>query len=107
MSSPSKLDSENQRKDIENITTNRLLSTTSKGYIALVPKQAKDGDHIVVLYGGFTPFVWRLKEGTTQGIGRERRWQLIGEAYVHRFMDGEAVDDLNDGDGKEEDFILV
>lgn len=58
----------------------RGLSTTEKGYLALVPNTAKDGDILAIVACPF-PVLLRPKE---QG------YEYIGECYVHEFMDGEA-----------------
>lgn len=64
----------------------------------LVPRQARVGDRLCVLYGLSVPIVLRELHGANDG----RRWQLIGEAYVHGFMDGEAM-----SSGLSNDFDIV
>jgi hypothetical protein len=94
---------------IENATANRVFCVTEKGYMGLVPYRAKENDLIVVLFGGYTPFVLRERE-VLGSAGMGRRWQLIGECYVHGFMDGEALDDGLYEDGinvNSEEFVLV
>jgi hypothetical protein len=60
----------------------RTFAVTSGGYPALVPERAQIGDDICVLLRGDVPFILRQ---------RRENWSLIGEAYVHGFMDGEAL----------------
>jgi hypothetical protein len=94
---------------IENTTTNRVFCVTEKGYLGLVPYKARENDLIVVLFGGHTPFVLRERE-LPSSAETGRRWQLIGECYVHGFMDGEALDDGLYEDGtnvNSEEFVLV
>ena len=64
------------------------------GYVGLAPKHALPGDKICVIFGAIVPFVLRKMPG--------KGFELMGEAYVHGVMDGEAMDmGLN-----EEDFCL-
>jgi hypothetical protein len=79
-------------------TINRVLCITEKGYIGLVPYRSRVGDTVVVLFGAHTPFVVREKIDDYLSETGERTWELIGEAYVHGFMDGEAVADIEQGD---------
>lgn len=65
----------------------RRFAVTAKGYPALVPERAQIGDHIVVLLGGDVPFVLRPRA--------EGHWSLVGESYIHGFMDGEALRPMN------------
>ncbi|KAK0303159.1 hypothetical protein LTR01_008305 [Friedmanniomyces endolithicus] len=67
----------------------RRLSWTENGYLALLPEEAVEGDLIVVLRGGRLPFVVR-----PQAHG----FRLIGPAYVHGIMNGEAYDEESCGD---------
>ena len=94
---------------IENTTMNRVFCVTEKDYIGLVPYRARVNDLIVVLFGGHTPFVLRERE-VPGSAETGRRWQLIGECYVHGFMDGEALDDGLYEDGtsvNSEEFVLA
>lgn len=65
-------------------TIRRKLAITEKGYIGLVPAETERGDLVCVLYGGQMPFILRAIEGS-------EKYELIGEAYVHGIMDGEAL----------------
>ena len=56
---------------------------TSKGYIGLGPIASQKGDIIALLAGAQVPFVLR-----PDGSGA---FSLVGEAYVHGIMDGEAA----------------
>ncbi|KAF1974397.1 hypothetical protein BU23DRAFT_531979 [Bimuria novae-zelandiae CBS 107.79] len=58
--------------------------------MGLCPRNAKEGDKIVVLYGGSVPYVLRQKAGDT--------WAFVGECYVDGLMFGEVQklkEDLN------------
>lgn len=62
---------------------NRRVFVTKSGYIGLGPKIMRDGDVVVVLYGGHTPYILRPS-------GNEYR--LLGECYAHGIMYGEAME---------------
>ena len=61
----------------------RRLGRTEKGYLCLLPAGTQPGDQLVLLQGGTTPYV-------TRPAGED--WELVGEAYVHGLMYGEAWD---------------
>jgi hypothetical protein len=67
---------------------NRRLFHTSKGYLGLGPALLQAGDIVSVLAGGIIPFV--LRQDSRSSLSK-RRFQLVGEAYVHGIMRGEAV----------------
>jgi hypothetical protein len=56
---------------IENTTTNRVFCVTERGYMGLMPYQARGNDLIVVRFGGHTPFV--LKERDVPGSAETGR----------------------------------
>jgi hypothetical protein len=59
---------------------------SSRGVVGLGPSETEPGDHIVLLFGGTTPFILR-----PFGDG-ENQYRLIGEAFFHGIMDGEMID---------------
>ncbi|KAK0646934.1 hypothetical protein B0T16DRAFT_493819 [Cercophora newfieldiana] len=63
----------------------RRLVRGENGYLCLAPRSAEVGDKIVLARGGRVPLVLRKGEGGG--------WGLVGEAYVHGIMDGEAWDE--------------
>ncbi|KAK5690904.1 hypothetical protein LTR97_012067 [Elasticomyces elasticus] len=71
------------------VSYGRRLSWTSKGFLALLPEATIEGDLIVILRGGRLPFVVRPVE---------HGHRLIGPAYVHGIMNGEAYDEESCGD---------
>ncbi|KAM7202223.1 Heterokaryon incompatibility protein (HET) domain containing protein [Rhypophila sp. PSN 637] len=73
----------------------RRMGVTQLSRMALFPKMTEQGDQVLVLKGGRVPLVLRPK-----GNGRV---ELVGEAYVHGIMDGEAVNQ----DVRWSDFLLV
>lgn len=62
----------------------RRLMVTEDGVVGMAPCRAKPGDVVAILYGCSIPLV--LRQGSSEG-----RWKVIGEAYVHGHMNGEAV----------------
>ncbi|MCJ1380671.1 hypothetical protein MMC17_003779 [Xylographa soralifera] len=60
----------------------RRFCVTECGSMGLVPEEAAPGDVVCLLLGGAVPFILRRSN---------QCWTLIGEAYTHGMMDGEAV----------------
>ena len=71
----------------------RRMAMTSAGYIGLVPASTQLGDSVWLLKGDNVPFVIRDESGTKR---------LVGEAYIHGIMKGEAFNE-----GKCEDIEIV
>ncbi|KAK5657522.1 hypothetical protein OQA88_3094 [Cercophora sp. LCS_1] len=72
---------------IRKVCAHRALCVTQKGYMGLVPWNAREGYTIIVLQGGKTPFTLRY---ASMG-GNLPAFHVVGEAYVHSIMGGEAV----------------
>ena len=62
----------------------RILFVTERGYIGLGPLSSFAGDDVAVLCGGKTPYVLFGRDQDSTSL------HLVGEAYVHGLMDGEA-----------------
>jgi len=76
-------------------TSNRVFARTNEDHYVLGPQVMAKGDLACVLWGGRMCFCLRpLGSGT---------YLLVGECYVHGFMDGEAVEIRE----KEQEFMLV
>ncbi|KAF1842264.1 HET-domain-containing protein [Cucurbitaria berberidis CBS 394.84] len=60
----------------------RHFFLTARGRIGLCPRDAQEGDRIVILYGGSVPYVSRARE--------RGNWTFVGECYVDGIMFGEA-----------------
>ncbi|KAK3690464.1 heterokaryon incompatibility protein-domain-containing protein [Podospora appendiculata] len=59
-------------------------------YYGLGPAAMREGDVVVVLFGGVVPFVLRR---VVDGDGEEGEgWRLVGECFVPGLMQGEAVE---------------
>jgi hypothetical protein len=65
----------------------RRLFLTEKGYLGIASKSVRPGHVIAVLPGAQVPFVLRKYDPAAEGSA----WQLVGEAYVHGIMAGEAA----------------
>lgn len=76
-----------------NCCTGRRFGVTGRGYLAMVPPGAEEGDSLVILYGLYTPFVLRRVPGDGP-----KRFVMVGEAYVHGVMDGEAMKEVRNPD---------
>jgi len=63
----------------------RKLGKMEKGYLGLLPGECKEGDSVVLLKGGKTPYIVRQ---------RDEGWQFVGDCYIHGMMNGEAWDEL-------------
>jgi hypothetical protein len=62
----------------------RTFVLSHNGYIGLAPSLTSTGDLICVLYGCHAPVILRPSDGS-------QHYTLIGDAYVHGLMDGEAL----------------
>jgi hypothetical protein len=63
---------------------NRKLVKTSEGDLAMGPDTLEVGDEACILFGGRVPFILRPDPNRSSH-------RLVGEAYVHQLMDGEAI----------------
>lgn len=77
----------------------RRLTITERGYFGLVPTGAKQGDIVSVLFGCSVPVLLRLTENGD--------YFLVGETYVHGFMEGEAMLGLENGKYTERSFTIL
>ncbi|KAF3035186.1 hypothetical protein E8E11_004011 [Didymella keratinophila] len=71
---------------IATVTWGRVFMVTRTGRIGFIPKDALEDDVIAVLTGGRVPIVLRPKDGY---------YNVVGDAYVHGIMDGEAIEDCS------------
>ena len=67
----------------------------------MIPNTAAAGDILCILYGSEFPHLLRKVPG------KEDTYTLIGIAYVHGFMDGEAIEWRDQGRLKEQRLNLV
>jgi hypothetical protein len=71
--------------------------------MAMLPRYAREGDTICVFYGSQVPHVLRQ----APRILEENFYTVVGVAYVHGFIDGEAVELCSKGLLKESKFYLL
>lgn len=78
----------NLHESLIGMMENQTFFITKSGYIGIGPPQTTTGDQVWVFNGGDVPFVMRKvmdEEGDCPQLA------LIGDAYVHGVMDGEAI----------------
>lgn len=68
----------------------RKLALLNNGLIAAVPENVAVNDSVCVLNGCSVPVCLR-------DIHDSLNWALIGECYVHGYMNGEAISQRNSG----------
>ncbi|KAH7322449.1 heterokaryon incompatibility protein-domain-containing protein, partial [Stachybotrys elegans] len=65
--------------------SNHVVFRTREGYIGVTSSQrAQIGDRVALVQGGFMPLLLRPADGSS--------WSLVGDAYIHGMMLGEAFD---------------
>jgi hypothetical protein len=72
---------------ISSVSKGRTFCTTGRGRMGWVPKNSISGDVIAVLTGGRLPIVLRPHNGY---------YTVVGDAYVHGIMNGEALESAGD-----------
>lgn len=81
---------------VKSVVYNRLffvgLSKDQENFFGLAPARSEKGDLICVLAGCTVPVILRKKPGPDGSC----HFELIGEAYVHGYMDGEALSRYSD-----------
>lgn len=80
----------------------RRLITTEKGYLGQARKDVQRGDLVCILLGCSVPVI--LRPHTDGPISR--CYRLVGEAYVHGAMNGEAMDWLDESKRRLEDIRI-
>ena len=70
------------------VVRGRAVDGSGGQLVGLAPRTARAGDTLVVLYGRTVPVAMRPH---VDNVGGGTQWELLGEAYVHGMMDGEAV----------------
>ncbi|KAK6080478.1 heterokaryon incompatibility protein [Seiridium cupressi] len=74
--------------------SNRGFFVTDEGHFGLGPKSLEVDDTVFIVSGCPTPLILRgelAEEGDSNMRLRDSRYELIGEAYVHGVMHGEAI----------------
>jgi hypothetical protein len=100
-------DAEKFYVDMKLMCDGRSFFFTEKGYFGIGSWIAKPGDRICVLFGAKCPFLlreWKAEAGPRAGT--EQRYKLVGEAYIHMLMRGEAMERFKKGEFAEERFVI-
>ncbi|KAF7854534.1 uncharacterized protein EAF02_011709 [Botrytis sinoallii] len=71
-------------KEIEAANDARTLFRTRKGYLGIGAQSLRPSDEVWVLAGASVPFILRR--------GEDEFYELVGEAYLHGAMHGEALE---------------
>ena len=82
---------------------NYRFHITKSGYMAMIPRGAEEGDAICILLGSQVAHILR----PVPGAQNPNTFTMIGIAYIHGFMDGEALEMCKKGELKESVFHLV
>jgi Heterokaryon incompatibility protein (HET) len=72
------------------VMLSRRVFATQGGLLGLGPQSLKAGDHIFVLPGARVPFVLRAIPPAENGSSTCH--EMVGEAYIHGIMEGEALE---------------
>ena len=98
-----------EESDLENRSRDYYLmfTMTKNGVFLLARKHVKEGDVVVVLDGAKVPMVMREVGAETPQEGIGKTYEVVGPAYAHGFMDGEAETGVEEGRLSREEFALV
>lgn len=75
----------------------RRFFITQNNYVGLAPAESRVGDEVFVLLGVSVPFILRPEDN---------HYLVVGEAYVHGLMHGEAIRKMNEGEAELRDIDL-
>ncbi|KAJ0115163.1 hypothetical protein J7T55_001573 [Diaporthe amygdali] len=86
----------------------RSFIFTESGYMGLGPDWCKPGDAVAVMAGGDLPLVLRpVSRRVGDRLDGIPTFEVIGEAYIHGIMDGEALDIKGRAECDFDDFCLI
>lgn len=86
----------------------RAFFISEKGYFGLAPSAAQAGDQVCILAGGQTPYILRRAgEVVLPDSGIAPAFKVVGDAYVHGIMHGEAMADVEEGRASLERWALI
>ncbi|KAK8103091.1 hypothetical protein PG984_016237 [Apiospora sp. TS-2023a] len=83
----------------ESLCRGRAFVITSKGYYGLAPRICRPGDICAVVQDGAVPLLLRPQSSGVAGggDGSVTPKRLVGEIYLHGFMEGHAASMVGDG----------
>lgn len=105
-----------KRTGISSLMPNWQFAELRGGLYAMVPwegklsegnKPSKIGDLVVTLDGGKVPLVLRERKNVSHNESAGVKWEVIGTAYAHGFMDGLASQWATVGKLTKRDFDLI
>lgn len=85
----------------------RSFIFTTGGHMGLAPDWCKPGDAIAIMGGGAVPIVLRPVGEIRRQSGDTPVFEVVGEAYVHGFMDGQAFNASGKTESQLHDIYLV
>jgi hypothetical protein len=83
---------------------------TEKGYFGFAPEQCQEGDLIVILAGQKSPCILRPQPVVNNDditATSMDTYKILGDAYVHGIMLGEAFELLGRAEAPLDDMLLV
>jgi hypothetical protein len=80
-----------ETQDLEGLVNGRSLAITSSGRMGFVPDTTEVGDIVCVLYGSLVPYILRRCPGIPS------HFTIVGACYIHERMDGQVIEDLENG----------
>jgi hypothetical protein len=112
---PSPIDDELYNNDIGSIhqlfrgtAIGRRFIVTKLGLIGFAPDSCERGDLVVVMPGGAVPYVLRpAKLPDNRETEGKKCYKILGDAYIHGIMDGEAFELFEKRGRPLEEIILV
>ncbi|TVY25852.1 Heterokaryon incompatibility protein 6,OR allele [Lachnellula hyalina] len=74
-------------EQLQVVAAGRRPLSISSGYYGIGPHETREGDVFVIFLGAQVPYILRR-------CNKGNNYRLVGEAYVHGIMDGEAMKDF-------------
>ncbi len=84
-----------------------LFNVSDNGLFMMVRPYAEEGDIIVALDGGKVPMILREQGSDLIDDNLGNRYRIVGPAYVHGFMDGEADEAVAAGLLEKQDLLIT
>jgi hypothetical protein len=91
-------------------TYGRQLIKSVNGHVGLTTIGAQEGDLICILFGARLPFILQYADRRAderEDYPNHTRYHVVGEAYIHGLMQGEAMQVFKDKSLPEHEFLLV
>jgi hypothetical protein len=95
---------QSRHKDVTEWMARRLMTTKTRGLLGMAPCRAEKGDQIWVLRGCSIPMLLRKRKQSTREEGEG--YEVIGECYLHGYMDGEIMKEVEGGKAEVQKIVL-